>query len=268
MANYNRRYSFDEKYQSIENLINFYTNADNSDYKASRLPNWLDFYGRTLFTEKNVKHYNVFSQGTVVTIDYGVPVGGEMSGIHFAVVLSNNDTEYKKTVLAIPLSSHKGNDRAYLGKDILHKAQLSIIKESQKLTEKEKSLSNEIIEATNEVREASSHLHNLNKLPPKIKFSFQEREKVISEKEKIDSRSAKIKKEKNRLDNKIKELKKEIDRLDKYNNDSYACLDSISSVSKLKIKKFSQYGIYSNISIDEKNLNLIKARIKKFIDID
>lgn len=204
MAKYNKKFSFNEKYQSIEKLLDYYFNADSSDYKASRLPNWLNFYGKTLFSEKEEKYYNVFSQGTVVTIDYGVPIGGEMSGIHFAVILSNKDTKYKKTVLAIPLSSHKGMDRAYLGKDILNKAQLSINMELQKLTKQEKDLSNEIVEATNEIKEASSHLNRLNELPPEIKFSVQEREKVISEKEKIINKNAKIDKERTRLNTKIK----------------------------------------------------------------
>lgn len=55
MANYNRKFNFDEKYQDIENLINFYFNDDDSNYKASRLPNWIDFYGKTLLNEKRYK---------------------------------------------------------------------------------------------------------------------------------------------------------------------------------------------------------------------
>lgn len=161
MANYNRRYSFDEKYQSIESLINFYTNADSSDYKASRLPNWLDFYGRTLLTEKNIEYYNVFSQGTVVTVDYGVPVGGEMSGIHFAVVLSNNDTRRKKTILTIPLSSHNRPDRVYLGKDILHKAQLSMEKQLNQLQLEEESLNDQKSNLVNNLEKGNRELSRM-----------------------------------------------------------------------------------------------------------
>lgn len=77
-----------------------------------------------------------------------------------------------------------------------------------------------------------------------------------------------ITKNANALSDEVNQFKKELERLGKYNNDTYACLSSISSISKLKIKKFSKFGIHSNISINENNLDLIKARIKKFIDID
>ena len=265
MANYNRRYSFDEKYQSIESLINFYTNADSSDYKASRLPNWLDFYGRTLLTEKNIEYYNVFSQGTVVTVDYGVPVGGEMSGIHFAVVLSNNDTRRKKTILTIPLSSHNRPDRVYLGKDILHKAQLSMEKQLNQLQSEEESLNNQKSNLVNNLKKSNRELSRMKAIKQPSKGRINSIKRNVKKYQKDLSL---ITKNTNTLSNKVNQFKKELERLGKYNNDSYACLDSISSVSKLKIKKFSKYGIHSNISIDEKNLNLITARIKKFIDID
>lgn len=265
MANYNRRYSFDEKYQSIENLINFYTNADSSDYKASRLPNWLDFYGQTLLTEKNIEYYNVFSQGTVVTVDYGVPVGGEMSGIHFAIVLSNNDTRRKKTILTIPLSSHNRPDRIYLGKDILHKAQLSMEKQLNQLQLEEESLNNQKSNLVNNLEKSNRELSRMKAIKQPSKERINSIKRNVKKYRKDLSL---ITKNTNTLSNKVNQFKKELERLGKYNNDSYACLSSISSVSKLKIKKFSKYGIHSNISIDEKNLNLIKTRIKKFIDID
>lgn len=218
MANYNRRYSFDEKYQSIENLINFYTNADSSDYKASRLPNWLDFYGRTLLT-----------------------------------------------ILTIPLSSHNRPDRVYLGKDILHKAQLSMEKQLNQLQLEEESLNNQKSNLVNNLEKSNRELSRMKAIKQPSKGRINSIRRNVKKYQKDLSL---ITKNTNTLSNKVNQFKKELERLGKYNNDSYACLSSISSVSKLKIKKFSKYGIHSNISIDEKNLNLIKARIKKFIDID
>lgn len=265
MANYNRKFNFDEKYQDIENLINFYFNAEDSNYKASRLPNWINFYGKTLLNEKRYKFYNKFSQGTVVTIDYGVPVGGEMSGIHFAIVLSKNDTQYKKTVLAIPLSSHNNKDRVSLGKDILYQAQLSMNDQLLCLKAKVQSLERKITDLTNDIKDSENELIRFKALKNPLKKDIN---KIKSNIKKYKNDLTLFIKDKNSLLVEVDKFKKELNHLDKYNKNSYACLDSIGSVSKLKIKKFSQYGINSNISVSDENLKLLKGKIKEFIDID
>lgn len=269
MANYNKKFNFDEKYQNIENLINFYFNTNSSNYKASRLPNWLNFYGQTLLTEKNEKinFYTKFSQGTVVTVDYGVPVGGEMSGIHFAIILSKNDTQYKNTVsvLTIPLSSHNNKDRVSLGKDILQKAQLSMDIQLSNLEMKVHLLNKEIATLSNDIKKSENELIQLNVVKHLSKKNIN---KINANIERYNNELTKFIKDKNHLLIEVNKFKKELARLNKYNKNSYACLNSISSVSKLKIKKFSQYGINSNISISDENLKLLKNKIKKFIDID
>lgn len=265
MANYNRKFNFDEKYQDIENLINFYFNADDSNYRVSRLPNWIDFYGKTLLNEKRYKFYNKFSQGTVVTIDYGVPVGGEMSGIHFAIVLSKNNTQYKKTVLAIPLSSHNNKDWISLGKDILYQAQLSMDDQLLCLKAKVQSLERKITDLTNDIKNSENELIRFRALKNPSKKDIN---KIKSNIKKYKNDLTLFIKDKNSLLVEVDKFKKELNHLNKYNKNSYACLDLISSVSKLKIKKFSHYGINSNISISDENLKLLKKRIKEFIDID
>lgn len=53
------------------------------------------------------KTYMRFPRGSIIKVDFGVNVGSEFSGQHFAITLSKKDSMYKNTVIVIPLTSKK-----------------------------------------------------------------------------------------------------------------------------------------------------------------
>ena len=81
------------------NLKDKFTNFENSRLKESE----------TLLYEINTKpkYFKRYGRGRIVRVRFGVNVGSEFSGDHFAVVVSKNDTAYNPILHVIPITSKK-----------------------------------------------------------------------------------------------------------------------------------------------------------------
>ena len=51
------------------------------------------------------KKYVKLKRGSIVFVNFGVNVGSEISGHHFAVVVNKDDTIYKPFTTVVPLTS-------------------------------------------------------------------------------------------------------------------------------------------------------------------
>ena len=147
----------------------------------------------------------------------------------------------------------------------MYQARLSMDDQLLCLKAKVQSLERKITDLTNDIKNSENELIRFRALKNPSKKDIN---KIKSNIKKYKNDLTLFIKDKNSLLVEVDKFKKELNHLNKYNKNSYACLDLISSVSKLKIKKFSHYGINSNISISDENLKLLKKRIKEFIDID
>ena len=165
------------KRKKIATFNNVYY-SDNKNWKLQRLPDWIDFYGTTLQQELNnslPKYYRKFKQGTIVMVNYGVTVGSEMAGMHFAIVLSKNDTKYKHDIIVVPLSSkfHKGYTK--LGYELLQGVQ--------------KLFTIRIEECNNKINSLQKRLETFDKTntSPKIKLTDEEFASIDFDKGKEDT---------------------------------------------------------------------------------
>ena len=79
------------------NLKDKYTNFEESRLKESE----------TLLYEinKKPKYFKRYSRGRIIKVRFGVNVGSEFSGDHFAIVISKNDTAYNPVLHVIPITS-------------------------------------------------------------------------------------------------------------------------------------------------------------------
>lgn len=79
------------------------------DYKkALILLFWLDNWGGKLLKEEATFDYNKvlrFKRGNVVQADFGFKIGSEQGGLHYALVIENDNGKSNQTVMVIPLSS-------------------------------------------------------------------------------------------------------------------------------------------------------------------
>ena len=77
-------------------------------YKFKYLPQSILFKAKQFHNEalgKNTKFFPKFKRGTIVYVKFGINIGSELSGNHFAIVLDKYDKVTKSTLTVIPLSS-------------------------------------------------------------------------------------------------------------------------------------------------------------------
>lgn len=76
-------------------------------FKYRYLPNWVYRKSNYLLNEINSVSPNkkVYKQGSIVNVDFGVNVGSELSGNHFAIVLNKKDNSKNSKLTVVPLSS-------------------------------------------------------------------------------------------------------------------------------------------------------------------
>lgn len=303
MSEYRRRFSNEEKRQKLANFNSVYYDGDPNNWKVSRLPNWMEFYGSQLNKElhKNFpKYYKQFKQGTIVMIDYGVPIGNELGGKHFGVILSNNDTKYKRKVMVIPLSSHYHKGYVDLGYDLM----IGIIELTQ----------NRLNELNKYIKDLTEKLQQFDKTHGKRSFTFSSNEVKLMRAQNIDlslikSTTFDIRKRNPKYESLIQKLKsidswkasptifnyvsyfetifdfqddvfKKMDKtnytatelmsllkkLKKYNKQSFAMVSDIKTVSKLRVVKLSHFTISGNTHISSNALIKIKNAIIKSIE--
>lgn len=72
---------------------------------------WIDKLLKYAINEKNYKNrrkkYWAFSRGSIVKVDFGFNVGYELGGVHYAIILSKEDSVNSGLVTVLPLTSKK-----------------------------------------------------------------------------------------------------------------------------------------------------------------
>ena len=85
----------------------------------------------TLLYEVNVKptRFKRYSRGQIVKVKFGVNIGSEFSGEHYAIVISKQDTMINPILHVIPLTSKKHNYNIELNNLLYSKEKIDELKE-------------------------------------------------------------------------------------------------------------------------------------------
>jgi len=123
---------------------------DSLDFKkAKTLLYWLDTWGRKYLRQEDTFDYNSlipYRRGAIIKVDLGFKVGSEQGGLHYAVVVENNNSPSNRTVMAIPLRSLKEDEspedidlkhEVFLGFDVFSK-EIKLVQQKLKKMEHQK----------------------------------------------------------------------------------------------------------------------------------
>ena len=110
----------DKKWQieKINKSFDIFKEIYNSkDFKFRNLGNFLERQANILKSEykKTTLNKIKLKRGNIIMVDFGINLGSELSGIHFAIVLNNDDNYNVDNVTVIPLTSKPGYKRLKLG---------------------------------------------------------------------------------------------------------------------------------------------------------
>ncbi|APB84629.1 type II toxin-antitoxin system PemK/MazF family toxin [Lactiplantibacillus plantarum] len=276
-----------------------------TEFKMNKLPLWMKTYGYWLNRENNSsmpRFYRKFSRGTIVMVNFGIQLGGEFSGPHFAIVLNKNDTKYSSVLTVVPLSSKYHKNYANLGYELLgqinklfedfHKENIDNLKylntelaklmddntsgqNSFQFTEEESDLLRQ-----NGIADEFNHktlLINAGASSPEITQvvhlmksvsdyqSYKNIHAFISRVEPLLKRSNHLKllmDEEKQMSISLGSL---VNKASNFNAVTYANTSNITTVSKLKITKFSKGNISENTAISSESMRKIVDKLNESI---
>lgn len=245
-----------------------------NQYKFKYLPESVLFKAKQFYKEaqgKNTRFFPKFKRGTIVYVKFGVNIGSELSGNHFAIVLDKYDKVTKSTITVVPLSSKRNKyyqelipyDNIYFKNSKYH------LNKIDELISKWEIKSKEYISEINDSR--PTYLNDFKNYVTKLLIEnngimtddIQKNINNYSE-ELITKALYKLKKgNKEFLESKEQHFKG-IEKYEKYKNkDSYACVNMIQTIDKRKLTPVSEFESAGNITISEESMNLIENRIRK-----
>lgn len=82
--------------------------------------------------EKQPKRFKRYARGKIVRVRFGVNIGSEFSGDHFAIVISKQDTMFNPTLHVIPITSKKHLKNIEIGTIIYDEQQINLLNEQLK----------------------------------------------------------------------------------------------------------------------------------------
>lgn len=304
MAEYKTRYSKEEKRQKLHTFNTVYYDGNPNDWKVSRLPNWMEFYGYSLDQElknKQPSYYRKLKQRMIVMVDYGVTVGREMGGKHFGVVMSSHDNKYKSKAVVVPLSSHYHRGYVDLGlslfseisellNDRLNELQIKIDKTTHDLESFNSKFANK--EFVFSKKDASFLLKNNINLRNQLKGNYtfhvpggndslKQLVNTIKSVKNWDHQSSllsfvnsfnemdnfdhDIQKKLAILNSEFESIKQLSSKVKKYNKHTYANPAEIRTISKLRIQKFTRFSITGNVQLKQQAFNNLERAVIKNI---
>lgn len=244
------------------------------EYKFKYLPQSTLFKAKQFqneVKENPQRYFPKFKRGAIIYVKFGINIGSEMSGNHFAIVLDKYDKETKSTLTVVPLSSKNKSyyqkllphDNVYIKNSLYHLDKLNNL-----ISKWESESKNYLLEIGNK------KIYYMDEFKLYVTQLLLENNGIMNEdiREKIDIFSEKSVKtalykisegHKNFLDSKDKHFKG-IKKYEKYKDkDSYACINMIQTIDKRKLSPISVFESIGNIFISGESMELIEKRIQK-----
>lgn len=171
-------------YKALEN--NLKISELNLPNKFEHFEQWeLNKSNRLLYEiNNNQKTFKRFKKGMIIKVDFGVNVGGEFSGPHFAIVLSKKDHMYNNKLTVIPLSSKKHKNALDLGNLIINMYIDNLVKESEQLNKTIAEIDIETYEFTpefkNKIKNIGKILNYYKKNENNLSYAYVDQIKTIS----------------------------------------------------------------------------------------
>ena len=262
------------------NYDNFIDDQHGQNHKCAQVGYWLKKHSNHMLSEKNrTRGKNiVYRPGTLIRVDFGVNVGSELSGSHFAVVLNKSDNEFNNVVNVVPLTSKNGRHRIDIGFEVFDrvieecKVQSKNVFKNRDEFDKFYELFNKIQkleEATPELEPLLSSLLSLMCSRFGETFDLDEfHSKDDDDRNKwLDEIIAKYKNYMRDLTIQIEDLSKVLKTYsEKYRNNTYADVTQITTVSKLRImSRINSFDPMGSISVRTDILNQIREELVKRI---
>lgn len=242
----------------LNNTLEYYINNGNLR-KAQLISKWIkEFSNYVRFEEKFNPTRNIaYKRGDIVKVNFGFNVGSELGGVHYAVVVENENRHYANTLVVIPMSSVKSDSKIHPHDLLIGSEFYSTLKTSVEAKHKANVL---------ETKRISHLLEVLQKTLIPLQDASQLNGTSISAATilELKTQAATLKKEQDELSEKNSFVDKSLTELELMKTGSVLKVKQIRAISKLRIwdPKRTQdilYGIHlSDNTMDKVNRKIIE----------
>lgn len=232
--------------KKLDNYINTLIQSNNISLngKADKLSYWLEDYVNFLeyepiFTPNSLKRYK---RGDILQVHLGYKIGSEEGGLHYAVVLEQENSIHSPVITVLPLTSIKSN------------------KDLNNLRPTELNLGCEIYnQLNNKIKSKSAELDI------KLKNLRDAKTSLASDNPAFDILSEQISLELDAVINDIKLINKMNIEISKMKKGSIALINQITTISKIRIYDPKKtFDVLHGIRLKSEQLDLIDNAIKNF----
>lgn len=234
--------------RKMGNVFEAFINNPDDKYlkKADLLAYWLETFSSYLLDEQKFDYSKIpsYKRGDVISVNLGFNVGSEQGGLHYAIVLNNDNQQSSPVITIVPLSSGKEEDTfprdIFLGNELYDKLK-------SKYNKLDAKIKSELQEAIRIQKVIQDSLKNLKDNPTR-NAETNLANLLTSIEQKINTLNT-AKKTLNIYNKELQKLKK----------GSIALMEQITTVSKMRIYKPKNsndllYGIkYSDGAMDKIN---------------
>ena len=236
----------------LESLIN--DSSEQHLKKANLISYWLKNFANYIEFEESFSPSRLirYSRGNVIRANLGFNIGKEMGGLHYAIVLDNDNKRNADVITIIPLSSTDGR--------MVHERNVDL---GTELFERVSIRQKNLLHAAQKELEDYLPIHNL--------FDSLTDAILKSDSQDISEDLALIDRQRVMLENKEKIVKRTISILESHSNEilkmkhgSMAVVNQIRTISKQRIyiPKKSEDFLY-NISLSAAAMDKINSKIKE-----
>ena len=227
-----------------------------------------------IFHQNNKKHFISLKRGSIIKIDFGLPLGSEFGGLHYAIVLHDSNAA-NPLVSVLPIKSYKGNN--IYKTDILFDEEIYQAIRSHLLIAK--SIRRHRIKAFKTfLRDHNKRIENLFAQAAKEGFSLKKgsfdllgviihgsNQLKTALRESSNIPKEELKKMQDRILRNMNNVKVIAQESKKFKKQSVGITSQVRTLSKIRIKfPSNRFDPLYNIRIDSETLNKIRQALRSY----
>lgn len=261
-----------ESIKLLNKLLEQYINDPSEKHlkKANLISYWLKDYVRMIdFEEEFEPTRNIaYKRGNIVKLNFGFNIGSEYGGLHYGIVLDNENNHNSPVITVIPLTSVKAGKELHknsvdLGNEIYRTLKLKYDTISKTLKEEQEEIDKTIIAISSLADMTSEALENSKsqKNPAEQKKELEKAAKYLGIADKLEQ-SFRIKQQHNlEQQNYLKKIGEEITRM---KEGSVALVNQLTTISKIRIyDPRNLRGVLAGVSLSKENMEKINEKVKE-----
>lgn len=261
-----------EAIKKLNKLLESYINDSTGKYlkKANLLSYWIKDYTRMISFEESFEPTRniAYKRGNIVNLNFWFNIGSEYGGLHYGIVLDNNNHHSSPVITIIPLTSVKDSKRihensVYLGNEIYKSLRIKhdTIYDSCKIEREELGQTLDYFSSLIKITEET-----FNNLSKQITTESKEQNliKLYQYLDEANKMKENLEKKQRHVIDQLNHLEKIDDEILNMKMGSVALVNQITTISKIRIfDPRNLKGVLAGVSLSSESMEKINQKLKE-----